>query len=172
MALGSSLKKKETRPASPQVRGGTRQTGLLITAFFFSALQYRDTTRAQLFHRLLSEHKALVDEHEKTQADLRKTGTSFFLHSDLTDLSYFLCSKQQRQMLSLRSKWTGCFQLKVHTLPSHSPLPLFCCADLYFPFCYRGLGGPEGHACIMCDLQINGDSAEGARRSASDSPSV
>ena len=38
--------------------------------------QYRATTRSQLFHRLLSEHKVLIDEHEQTKTDLRNTCTS------------------------------------------------------------------------------------------------
>ena len=64
---------EEKGVSAAEFKRGTWRTGSLISVLFVSALQYRDTTRAQLFHRLLSEHKVLVDELEKTRADLRKT---------------------------------------------------------------------------------------------------
>ena len=42
-------------------------------------------------------------------------------------------------MLSLRSRWTGCFRLKVQFLPSQASFPLLCCADLIFPLAAEAL---------------------------------
>ena len=46
-----------------------------ITCHFSLPLQYSAVTRCKLFHKLLSEHKTLTDEHERVKTELDKTGT-------------------------------------------------------------------------------------------------
>ena len=69
MALGSSLR-EEALPSSPRVRYLDSAIRIVITIFFIS-FQYRSATRAQLFHRLLSEHKVLIDDLEQTRTELK-----------------------------------------------------------------------------------------------------
>ena len=77
MALGSSLKKKESRPPSPRALLWDSAIRIVSNSFSLFLWQYRATTRGQLYHRLLSEHKVLIDEFEQTKAELRDTCTSF-----------------------------------------------------------------------------------------------
>ena len=77
MALGSSLKKKESRSPSPRVLLWDSAIRVDFNRFSLFLWQYRATTRSQLFHRLLSEHKVVIYEHEQAKSELRNTCTPF-----------------------------------------------------------------------------------------------
>ena len=70
MALGSSLREEVCTLMSPSPVVGLGNPDRYNDLFYVS-FQYRSATRAQLFHRLLSEHKVLIDDHERTRTELR-----------------------------------------------------------------------------------------------------
>ena len=70
MALGSSLREEVSIFESPSPVVGFGNPDRYNDLFYVS-FQYRSATRAQLFHRLLSEHKVLIDDHERTRTELR-----------------------------------------------------------------------------------------------------
>ena len=96
MALGSSLREEVSIFESPSPVVGLGNPDRYNDLFYVS-FQYRSATRAQLFHRLLSEHKVLIDDHERTRTELRDA-------SKLSDIILWLqlCTHILRTLLIFR----------------------------------------------------------------------
>ena len=90
MALGSSLQKEVSIFESPSPVVGLGNPGCYNNLPFVS-YQYRSATRSQLFHRLLSEHKVLIDEHEQTRKELKDSSkfSEFILCLPLSVLTVY-----------------------------------------------------------------------------------
>ena len=80
--LDPDLAKKGLRASSPRVSGGTPGNSVLTLLFLLPVFSVQCCTQCNLFHKLLSEHRALLDEFGQTKAEVAAAGMHhFFLSS-------------------------------------------------------------------------------------------